>query len=330
MARRLQGFVAGATHRELGVSFAEGLALAKALPLAALREFESSLAGQSVVMSTDSVSVLDTDAEGGGGGGGRLRSLHFNNRLDLVQSCARVAAGTADDDGVVVLHDQPPPRGPTGTNTVGLALALALHADPAPRVAVLGAGACVLPAFVHARLPRCTLEAVERSADVRRAARECFGIAELEAASDRFALRAGCAFEWLDGAADASWDVLVVDLEGGDGDVASAEALLAPPPRLLLRPAAEALARVLSSTGTLAVNALGGAAQVEEATAALASACGGLEWSSWAAPGGDEGAKQGAVQQRVLLGSRRCGATPTAAAMRAWDVKGYRRDCKAA
>ena len=75
------------------------------------------------------------------------------------QSCATVdAAGK-------VRHDWPPPTsGPTATFSQGLALGVAVHAlghdrrSPSvttPRIAVLGGGAGVLPAFLH-RAPRCS------------------------------------------------------------------------------------------------------------------------------------------------------------------------------
>lgn len=227
---------------------------------------------------------------------GYLRSLHFNDRYDYVQSSVRVSvAGLVD-------HSRPPPTvGETGTVVSGLGLAVASHILLTPswahashmalRIAVVGAGACSLPAFLHTALPAAQVDAVELSAAVCAAARDHFGVAELEASSSRFRLHEGCGFEWLEAAPPDSADILVIDMEFGEidaevgapqpavgsadgaGDAAEAADATGPllaPPRRFLRP--EVLARcakVLAPGGVLAVNALGSALEVEKAAMTL-------------------------------------------------------------
>jgi hypothetical protein len=119
-----------------------------------------------------------------------LRSMHFNDRLDLVQSCVRVRANPAEVAGAgpgragsssssssrrrVPDHTRPPPSvGRTATHLHGLAAAPALHhmlsrarhrhsssSQPPPPlppppplgITVLGAGGCSVPAFLAAAL----------------------------------------------------------------------------------------------------------------------------------------------------------------------------------
>eukprot|EP01050_Picozoa_sp_SAG11_P000394 SAG11_NODE_11_length_27870_cov_16.327428_21_plen_374_part_00 len=203
------------------------------------------------VHSEEELTVLDTYSEdgtepaaGGGGSTGVTRSLHFNSRLDLVQSAVAL-----DAEGRP-LHDQPPPlTGRTGTFLQGLSLAfVARHALTRQQcgddvgaqldVALLGAGAGALAGFLHDALrpPSATarkaaataavelrqLTALELSAPVVAAARTHFGLGAAEAAGG-LTLRVGCAYEFLRAEAAAAaeedgahgYDVLLVDLEDG-------------------------------------------------------------------------------------------------------------------
>jgi hypothetical protein len=325
-----RGLIAGLTYRELNMPYAEAFDLLSEVDQSDLVEWEADLkaSGQSVRHSNRVLSVLDTiDAESADSG--TLRSLHFNDRLDYVQSCVRLDAATGQAD-----HSRPPPtRGETGTVVSGLALAVATHsllagplaASRPLRVAVIGAGACALPAFLHSALPRATIEAVEVSAEVCAAARAHFGVAELEA-SDRFRLVEGCGFEWLATAAAGSTDVLIVDMEAGDAEVNigepanddRAESLdeaatgaasgggqergpLLAPPRKLLEPAFVArCAEVLAPGGVLALNALGSDAEVRH-VAAQFSAFAACSPPASVAPAMDAKASGHPLVQRFLF-----------------------------
>lgn len=181
------------------------------------------------------------------------------------QSCATVdAAGK-------VRHDWPPPTsGPTATFSQGLALGVAVHAlghdrrSPSvttPRIAVLGGGAGVLPAFLHHALPAARIDSVELCPDVCAASRALFGVDALEDGG-RFTLHQADALAWIDAAEPASLDVILVDLESGDVGV-EARGLIAPPASVLERPFALAAERSLSAGGVLAVNTLGSPELIE-------------------------------------------------------------------
>ena len=82
--------LAGLTHKELGVSYAEACRLLQDVDSSAVLEFEADLrgGGQEIVASTEELTVLDTAVAEGLW----VRSLHFNDRIDLVQSSVHVVA----------------------------------------------------------------------------------------------------------------------------------------------------------------------------------------------------------------------------------------------
>lgn len=208
-----------------------------------LDDFAAELAagGQEVVVSTPQLTVLDSAVPGGDcdqpSTTSWLRSLHFNDRLDYVQSCVRVTGTqTCPPKSRSADHRHcPPASGATATHlhllltAVGLQRANTEHAlEEHLRIAVLGAGGCSVPAYLATalRLPRnraAEIDAVELNEDVVAAARTYFGIQHLEASDvlpNRLRVHTQCALEW---AKDASGkvDVLIVDLQGkpeADGD----------------------------------------------------------------------------------------------------------------
>ena len=214
----IRGLMAGLTHADEGLTFDAAYDLLGGLDPADLHEWESELlklTGQRLRFATRDVSVVDTPEDGV-----CFRSLHFNDRFDVVQTCIALDAATGGPD-----HSRPPSLdSQAGTATQGLSLAVALHqisssrgacgdaAGAGRRIAVLGAGACALPAFLHEALPSATIDAVELSGDVCAAARACFGVAALEG-SPRFALHEACAFDWLAAAPPRSLDLIIVDME---------------------------------------------------------------------------------------------------------------------
>ena len=178
--------IAAATHRQLGMSYEEASDALQHVDASMLDEFAAELAkgGQQVVASTAQVTVLDSAVAEETSGPSRptrswLRSLHFNDRLDYVQSCVRVkgAAKFRAAD-----HSQPPPaHGATATHLHLLLVAVGLHRAIVShtgrplaedlRIAVLGAGGCSVPAYLATalRLPggrRAEIDAVELNKDV--------------------------------------------------------------------------------------------------------------------------------------------------------------------
>ncbi|KNC87358.1 hypothetical protein SARC_00548 [Sphaeroforma arctica JP610] len=284
---RLQGLVSGITADSLDVSTSEAYDILDEVDEGMLLEVEADLraSGSVVVASTRHVSVLDQLH--GAGLGVALRSLHFNDRLDLVQTCVKVCMKTGE-----IFHSHPPPSlGERSTHLQGLALGLVLQqasvlfpnatseykntgnvdhvlktdtlqeadtaaslgSEPATvrtdvpqnvsastifpfarththtstqhfklppcRVAVLGAGGCSLPGFLHELLPYVYLDCVESHADVIAMARNCFGVRELEETSARFHMHETTAEKWIDeeftrqySSRDVSSDVSPFDL----------------------------------------------------------------------------------------------------------------------
>ena len=314
----VRGLMAGLTHGEQGMSFEAAYEVLGEMDAGELAEWEAewlSETGQRLRFATRDVSVIDSPADDGT----FLRSLHFNERVDVVQTCVAVDAVTDTPD-----HSRPPSLdAQSGTYSQGLALAIALHGlgaarrSDACRIGVLGAGACGLPAFLHEALPQAQVDAVEVSADVCAAARECFGIQTLEGSS-RFRLHQACAFEWVSAAPPASLDVLLVDLEAGEAALASlwsqldAEQraamggelpLVAPPQRALSPEFVRACRAALAPGGVVGVNALGGSAAIALASASLGATLGARV--SCAAPmpppGEGEDAAFPELEQRLLF-----------------------------
>jgi hypothetical protein len=272
----IKWIVAGLTYREMGVEFEDAVELLGEIPQEQLREFQDTLLsdeGKSVVFSNEELSVLDNSEPGGV----LLRSLIFNARPNLVQTAVLV-----DSEGNVDLSRPPPSEGGSSTHLQGLALSVALHraqqqkqlgpreGRAPPRVCVLGAGGCSLPAHLFSAIPGATVDAVELSPGVLTAARDFFGVAALEA-SPRFALHCGCAVAYL-AESQAVYDVMIIDIEGGNGgdDDEEADPLVAPPRTFLSAEFLSSAQRALAPGGVVAMNAIGTPAAVQSALDALA------------------------------------------------------------
>ena len=157
------------------MSYEQACDVLESVDVEMLRDFERELAeaGQQVVSSCRLLSVLDTLEALDGEDGCWLRSMHFNQRLDFVQSCVRVrgAADAAPRQRQPDHSRAPPSTGSTATHLGGLSSALALHqllarqcgsaaaaAAPAAEggdalsVLILGAGGCSVPAHLATSL----------------------------------------------------------------------------------------------------------------------------------------------------------------------------------
>lgn len=228
--------VAAATHRQLGISYTEASEALQHVDQSMLDDFAAELAqgGQEVVASTPQVTVLDTIVPAQSRSKASwLRSLHFNDRLDYVQSCVRVTGTPACPPELRVAdHSQPPPMdGETATHlhllvvAVGLYRAMAAETAEHLHIVVLGAGGCSVPAYLAAalRLPGgqpAEIDAVELNDDVVAAARAHFGIQNLEEVNNntppnRLRVHTQCALEWVKAATERV-DVLIVDLQSGN------------------------------------------------------------------------------------------------------------------
>ena len=113
--------MAGLTHADEGLTFEQAYDLLGGLDPADLHEWEEDLfeqTGQRLRFATRDVSVVDTPEDGA-----CFRSLHFNDRFDVVQTCIALDAATGGPD-----HSRPPSLdSQAGTATQGLSLAVALH-----------------------------------------------------------------------------------------------------------------------------------------------------------------------------------------------------------
>ena len=316
--------VAALTHSELGVSYDEACDLLEDVPVTTLRDFEQRLCeelGQEVVGSSREVTVFDTrdasltDNEW-------LRSIHFNDRLDLVQSCIRVHVSPSTGERVPD-HSRPPPSaGRTATHLFALAAAPALHhlltssggvgqvpprASPTRPLAivVLGAGGCSVPAFLATalRLPggrAFEVSAVELSSAVVAAARAHFGIAQLEA-NGALQLYRACASEHLAQIAatrPGSVDVLLIDLESG---LAMEHGLRAPPSFVLDAAFLASISSSLSTDGVVALNCIAPAEGLLHVEAIVTAALGGSARGWWLDTGIKASADQAVLMHRVLL-----------------------------
>ena len=117
----IRGLMAGLTHADEGLTFDAAYDLLGGLDPADLHEWEDELfakTGQRLRFATRDVSVVDTPEDGV-----CYRSLHFNDRFDVVQTCVALDAATGGPD-----HSRPPSLdSQAGTATQGLSLAVALH-----------------------------------------------------------------------------------------------------------------------------------------------------------------------------------------------------------
>eukprot|EP00035_Acanthoeca_spectabilis_P013179 m.240252 g.240252 ORF g.240252 m.240252 type:complete len:454 (-) comp15822_c0_seq4:2502-3863(-) len=327
----IRGLVAGLLHSELGITYTQAFELLASVPSSDLEEALEAWAKQdtTIVYCTERHTVMDTVvdvrlqmdvssaplspsevATAGQNPYVTLRSLHFNENLDLVQSC-----GIVDPDTGAPAHGPPPLWGPTGTAVQGLSLGIPYRAasltvrngsERAPAVvAVLGAGACTLPVHIHAIFPQTHVVAVELDSGVAEIARAYYGVADIERSS-RFQLRGECAFDWIDQQPPRSVDILIIDMQFGGTHAG----LLAPPPAVLLPTTLTKARALLREGGVIAINTVGTRKAVLRAAREVAATA--LCWVPQPTPGSNERAAPRPQTEHVILfcgGEQISGAT---------------------
>jgi hypothetical protein len=171
-----------------------------------ITEFEKDMreAGIDIVHSNVDVSVFDITSSQNRAM--RIRTLHFNTELDLVQSAVPLNTDTGDVD-----YDIPLPFD-SSNYIVGMSYSFLFHFlnsidtrqstydsnihHHVKRCAVLGAGGCVLPVLISRLFPFATVDAVEISRPVIDAAKSYFGIDQY-IAGGRVNLHESCALKWM-------------------------------------------------------------------------------------------------------------------------------------
>ena len=129
----------------------------------------------------------------------------------------------------------------------------AAAAATAPRICVLGAGGCSVPAFLHHTLPTSSVDAVEPCGTVSYVARHMFGVDELERAG-RFRLHLASATDYLEALQPpAAFDVVIVDIVAAEA-AGGVDGVAAPPTQVLS--GAAALAASLADGGVCAINTI--------------------------------------------------------------------------
>ena len=206
---RVSGFLCGLTYESNGLSFQENYDLLRDVPIEDIEEWERGHYedhGQRVVYGSKDVSVIDTSLRENW----KMRSLHFNDRVDLRQSAVLRFGEIYDYTSEPCNHVK--------TLSLGLAVSDSLERnDRDTNVVVLGGGGCVLPAFIYDVFPDTRIKVVERSQEIVHVARDYFGISKLEA-NDRFELICDCAKNWISKQDRESIDLLIVDIEGGNAE----------------------------------------------------------------------------------------------------------------
>ena len=132
-------------------------------------------------------------------------------------------------------------------------------------IAVVGAGACVLPSWLASLSPRCRVAAVECSSEVIEAARRCFGLNDAPPARLQVLIDEGVSF--VNQCARGSYDAMLVTAGGLPvlNGACSGEQL-APPASMTGKDFAAAVLRALRPGGLYAVNIL---CRTEEGSAEL-------------------------------------------------------------
>lgn len=135
----------------------------------------------------------------------RIRTLHFNTELDLVQSAVALNTETADID-----FDLPLPFD-FSNYIIGMSFSFLFHflnglesnsmhgsshRHLIQRCAVLGAGGCILPVLISRLFPTATVDAVEISHPVVAVARTYFGV-DPYISDGKVILHETCALQWL-------------------------------------------------------------------------------------------------------------------------------------
>lgn len=300
---RLTGFLAGITHGSNGLNFEDTYDLLQEVPERDLAEWEKGHFedhAQIIRYGSEDVTVIDTMIKDEVICPTALRTLIFNRRVDLQQSRSFVQ-WTDGMEGEEVFDFSSPDSLIRG---LAVATGIATHATAYPRegsvvtnICVLGGGGCTLSMYLRDCLPHRMLEinTVEISSDVRFAAREFFGVAQVERQDSAFRLVDDCAIEWtLKRSAELpeSIDVLVVDIESGedaeffdavsvskDVDAAAGRTggqekrcWLAPPKRFLSSAFLRAAHNVLKPAGCICINTIASTECFEEMCASVRDA----------------------------------------------------------
>ncbi|ETV96778.1 hypothetical protein H310_10084 [Aphanomyces invadans] len=182
------------------------------------------------------------------------RSLHFTDRLQLVQSEVFLTHEGAVDHSYLSLDVHR-----------GLSVALGFLDDSRRssqwRIAMLGAGASVLPTFWHHLITRhrpVHIQVVEPREDMLRAGREYFDAADALQVHQQF----GESFVSESLMAGALMDLIVVDVEDGTSHAVSDDRgdglLRAPPASMTSFSFLQDIRQLLTPRGVFAVNAIDG------------------------------------------------------------------------
>ncbi len=205
------GFLAGLTYQSNNLSFDEQYELASEVPEEEIKEWEEGHYiehGQKIVYGSKYLTVLDSEMKSDLPNT-YMRSLHFNDRVDLRQS-AIIRNGSifnwqnVSDNHVKAL-------------SMGIAFSKSLYPnnENPTNIAVLGGGGCVLPGFLHEVFSdACRVKVVERSQEIVHVAHDFFGISQIE--SSTFELICDCAKNWVSKQDRGSVDLLIVDIESGN------------------------------------------------------------------------------------------------------------------
>ena len=162
-------------------------------------------------------------------------------------------------------------------------------------IAVIGAGACVLPSWLASLSHSCRIAAVECSSEVIEAARRCFG---LDDARVEVFVKEGVSFV-TQLAAQGSYDAMLVTAGGMPGvGEASAGEQLAPPASMAGKDFAAAVLRALRPGGVYAVNIL---CRTEEGSVELVKRIRETFVNTGFAPAGVHVATSGARPHRNFL-----------------------------
>lgn len=122
-------------------------------------------------------------------------------------------------------------------------------------IAVVGAGACILPGWLCSLSPHCRVAAVECSSEVIEAAQHCFGLESVPATQLKVYVEEGVSF--VERCAHGTYDAMLVTAGSQsvlDGDAAGEQ--LAPPASMTEKHFVAAALRALRPAGLYVVNIL--------------------------------------------------------------------------
>lgn len=227
-----------------------------------LHEYKHSLLsiGLEVVFSNPALSIIDeylTDKDHNilSSSPYRHRVLRFNSSLNLVQSYAMYDTSSRTIDLSQSTNAEYTPH------TIGLSIALQLlrvSRDPL-RIAVLGAGAGILPMQLAHVLPRsAAIHAVEIDDNVLAAAKDYFNLTPYLSSSSTFTpiiMHRQCALLWMSEQPPSSLSLILVDI--AQANASANTSLLAPSPAILDPQHLLHLLACLRPGGVLAINVLG-------------------------------------------------------------------------